>query len=86
MDLYELTMAASYFDPQMFGPATFSLFIRNYPPSRRYFVSAGLSDVFSHLHERYKFIYKEGKEYPVGLSPRLKSLQDQVVRGKLKTG
>jgi len=79
-DLYELTMAASYFDHQMFEPATFSLFIRNYPPSRRYFVSAGLSDVFSHLHERYKSIYKEGKEYPVGLSPRLKSLQDQVVR------
>ena len=37
-------------------------------------------DEFSHLDERYKFIYKEGKEYPVGLSPRLKSLQDQVVR------
>jgi nicotinate phosphoribosyltransferase len=44
-DLYELTMAASYFDHEMFEPATLSLFIRNYPPSRRYFVSAGLSDV-----------------------------------------
>jgi len=46
-DLYELTMAASYFDHQMFEPATFSLFIRNYPPSRRYLVSAGLSDVLN---------------------------------------
>jgi nicotinate phosphoribosyltransferase len=50
-DLYELTMAASYFDHQMFEPATFSLFIRNYPPSRRYFVSAGLSDVLSYLQD-----------------------------------
>ncbi len=84
-DLYELTMAASYFDHQMFEPATFSLFIRNYPPSRRYFVSAGLSDEFSHLDKKYKYIDKEGKEYPVGFSLRLKSLQDQVVREKLKT-
>lgn len=45
--LYELTMAASYFDHQMFEPATFSLFIRNYPPFCRYFVSAGLSDVLN---------------------------------------
>jgi nicotinate phosphoribosyltransferase len=50
-DLYELTMAASYFDHQMFEPATFSLFIRNYPPSRRYFVSAGLADVLSYLQD-----------------------------------
>jgi nicotinate phosphoribosyltransferase len=50
-DLYELTMAAGYFDHQMFEPATFSLFIRNYPPSRRYFVSAGLADVLSYLQD-----------------------------------
>ena len=50
-DLYELTMAASYFEHQMFEPATFSLFIRNYPPSRRYFVSAGLADVLSYLED-----------------------------------
>ncbi len=46
-DLYELTMAASYFDHQMFELATFSFFIRNYHPSHRYFVSAGLSDVLN---------------------------------------
>ena len=50
-DLYELTMAASYFEHQMFEPATFSLFIRSYPPSRRYFVSAGLADVLSYLED-----------------------------------
>jgi nicotinate phosphoribosyltransferase len=48
-DLYELTMAASYFENQMFEPATFSLFIRNYPFARRYFVSAGLDDVLNYL-------------------------------------
>ncbi len=48
-DLYELTMAASYFENQMFELATFSLFIRNYPPFRSYFVSAGLDDVLDYL-------------------------------------
>jgi nicotinate phosphoribosyltransferase len=53
-DLYELTMAESYFDQRMFEPATFSLFIRNYPPARNYFVSAGLDDVLGYL-ETLKF-------------------------------
>ncbi len=48
-DLYELTMAAAYFGHKMFEPATFSLFIRSYPRSRRYFVSAGLADVVDYL-------------------------------------
>jgi nicotinic acid phosphoribosyltransferase len=30
-DMYELTMAASFFENRMFEPATFSLFIRDYP-------------------------------------------------------
>lgn len=50
-DLYELTMAATYFEHQMFGPATFSLFIRDYPPNRSYFVSAGLADVLAYLED-----------------------------------
>ena len=41
-DLYELTMAQTFFCRNMFGPATFSLFVRNYPPNRGYLVSAGL--------------------------------------------
>jgi len=50
-DLYELTMAASYYDQGMFEPATFSLFIRKYPTSRRYFISAGLADVLDYLKD-----------------------------------
>jgi len=43
-DLYELTMAASYFENAMADSATFSLFIRKFPPNRAYFVAAGLQD------------------------------------------
>ncbi len=50
-DLYELTMAASYFEHEMMGPACFSLFVRNYPPHRSYFVSAGLTEVLDYLEE-----------------------------------
>ena len=48
-DLYELTMAASYFEQGMFAPATFSLFVREYPPNRSYFVAAGLDDLLDYL-------------------------------------
>ncbi len=48
-DLYELTMAASYFEHKIAAPATFSLFIRKYPPDRGYFVSAGLEYVMDFL-------------------------------------
>ena len=48
-DLYELTMAQSYFENGMLLPATFSLFIRNYPANRAYFVAAGLEDVLEYL-------------------------------------
>ena len=44
-DLYQLTMAACYFDQDMHDEATFSLFIRKYPAQRSYFVAAGLSEV-----------------------------------------
>ena len=48
-DLYELTMAASYFEQQMFAPATFSLFVREYPPNRSYLVCAGLDPLLDYL-------------------------------------
>jgi nicotinate phosphoribosyltransferase len=48
-DLYQLTMAQGYFREQRIGAATFSLFIRSYPPNRGYFVSAGLQDVLDYL-------------------------------------
>ncbi len=47
-DLYELTMAASYLENEMTEPATFSLFIRKYPPQRTYFVAAGLEDLLGY--------------------------------------
>jgi nicotinate phosphoribosyltransferase len=48
-DLYQLTMAACYFDQEMQGEATFSLFIRKYPARRSYFVAAGLSEALQYL-------------------------------------
>lgn len=48
-DLYELTMAASYFAERMHDPASFSFFIRGYPPGRGYFVAAGLEAVIRYL-------------------------------------
>lgn len=48
-DLYELTMAASYFGNRVSADATFSLFIRGYPPNRNYFVAAGLEEALAWL-------------------------------------
>ncbi|MEA1946295.1 MAG: nicotinate phosphoribosyltransferase [Thermodesulfobacteriota bacterium] len=48
-DLYELTMAASYFAHQVFSTATFSLFIRENYLQRNFFVAAGLEDVLNEL-------------------------------------
>lgn len=48
-DLYQLTMAQSYFQSRKLESATFSLFIRSYPPNRGYFVSAGLEDILIFL-------------------------------------
>ena len=50
-DLYELTMAQSYFREKHNELATFSLFIRKYPPNRGFFVSCGLEDVLRYLEE-----------------------------------
>ena len=48
-DLYELTMAASYFAHQVFDTATFSLYIRDLYATRNYFVAAGLEQVLDEL-------------------------------------
>ena len=50
-DLYELTMAASYFEHGMNESAVFSLFVRKYPPHRRYFVCCGLKEVLEYLSD-----------------------------------
>ena len=48
-DLYQLTMAQAYFSNHKLEQATFSLFVRSYPPNRGYLVSAGLHDVLEVL-------------------------------------
>lgn len=50
-DLYQLTMAQSYFEHDKNRLATFSLFIRKYPPNRTFFVAAGLSTVLEYLQQ-----------------------------------
>ena len=54
-DLYELTMAQDYLQAgKAQEMATFSLFVRKYPPHRGYFVATGLADVVQYL-ERWHF-------------------------------
>ncbi len=48
-DLYELTMAAAYFDNKESFEATFELFVRNYPKNRSYLVAAGLEQAVNYL-------------------------------------
>jgi nicotinate phosphoribosyltransferase len=48
-DLYELNMAASYLRRGMDGEATFSLFVRQLPPTRGFLVAAGLEPCLEFL-------------------------------------
>ena len=50
-DLYELTMAQSYYQEGMDALATFSLFTRKLPANRGYLVCAGLEDTLHYLEE-----------------------------------
>ncbi len=47
--LYELTMAQAWWQSGNAQSATFSLFIRRYPPNRSYFVLAGIHDILDYL-------------------------------------
>ena len=60
-DLYELTMTQTFFQQRMFAGATFSLFIRQYPPNRGFMVSVGLEDVLDYL-EAFHFS-QQGLDY-----------------------
>ncbi|HVC45139.1 MAG TPA: hypothetical protein VND20_10000, partial [Candidatus Binataceae bacterium] len=51
IDLYELTMAASYFALGMNGPASFGLSVRRTPPRRGFLVAAGLERVLEALEQ-----------------------------------
>lgn len=55
VDLYELTMAASYHAEGMNQPATFDLFFRELPPTRNFLVSCGLEQALRYLeHLRFE--------------------------------
>jgi nicotinate phosphoribosyltransferase len=49
VDLYELTMAAAYFEHQVDCRATFELFVRQLPPERAYLVAGGIEDALDYL-------------------------------------
>lgn len=49
VDLYELTMAASYHAEGMFGKTSFELFFRDLPPVRNYLVACGLEEALGYL-------------------------------------
>jgi nicotinate phosphoribosyltransferase len=53
-DLYELNMATSYLRRGMRAEATFSLFVRDLPPSRGFLVAAGVDDCLDWL-EQFSF-------------------------------
>jgi len=48
-DLYQLTMAAGYFDCGMDRKSTFELFVRNLPERRSYLIAAGLEQAIYYL-------------------------------------
>ena len=79
-DLYEITMAASYRAHQFDGEATFSLFVRNYPPKRNFLVAAGLEDVLSQLkmfhfaEDEVQYLKKSGL-FPDGFLAHLKNIR-----------
>lgn len=50
-DLYELTMAAAYFENDEKADATFELFVRNYPTNRSYLIAAGLQQAVDYLRQ-----------------------------------
>jgi nicotinate phosphoribosyltransferase len=49
VDLYELTMAAGYFQQGLKINATFELFLRHLPPERSYLVAAGVESALEYL-------------------------------------
>jgi nicotinate phosphoribosyltransferase len=49
VDLYELTMAAAYFQQRVACRATFELFVRHLPPERSFLVAAGLDSALDYL-------------------------------------
>jgi nicotinate phosphoribosyltransferase len=53
-DLYELTMAAAYFENNFCATASFELYVRSLPPERAFLLAAGLEQALDYL-ERVRF-------------------------------
>jgi nicotinate phosphoribosyltransferase len=51
VDLYELTMAAAYFEAGFDARPTFELFVRELPPRRSYLIAAGLAQALEYLSD-----------------------------------
>ncbi len=49
-DLYQLTMAAGYYERGKVHKSTFELFVRNLPKNRSYLIAAGLEQVIHYLN------------------------------------
>jgi nicotinate phosphoribosyltransferase len=47
-DLYELTMAAAYFENGFLSNASFELFVQSLAPERSYLVAAGLEQALDY--------------------------------------
>src|SRR3990172_8625511 len=54
-DLYELTMAAAYFENNIRATASFELFVRGLPRDRGYLVAAGLEQALDYLESLREF-------------------------------
>lgn len=54
-DLYELTMAQSFFEHKKTGTAVFSIFPRSLPDTRNFLIAGGLEDLIHYL-ERFRFM------------------------------
>ncbi|HTT37803.1 MAG TPA: nicotinate phosphoribosyltransferase [Burkholderiales bacterium] len=65
LDLYQLTMAQSYFALGMREPAVFELFVRSLPRSRGFLVAAGLAQALEYLEGLH--FGPEDIEYLAGL-------------------
>ncbi len=50
-DLYELTMAAAYFENNFRGKASFELFVRSLPKERAFLLAAGLDQALDYLEQ-----------------------------------
>ncbi len=72
-DLYELTMAAAYYDNNELGEATFELFVRNFPKNRSYLVAAGLEQAVDFL---LKLRFKEEHINYLKKHPSFKSVSE----------